>query len=360
MARFFSYQQNNDLRQKTSFWVRFFHTAHTYRILFFSSVMMLLAISSFSACTSGDTKATQDLPENIVTADELIWQGVQPGVTTVNEMIALLGEPDASYELESSGTNLSVYDYYDGWQCIAYPGDPQLIRSILIGPAESGTLPPITRDIKIGDHFDAVLDKFPHEEQSTATDSAVTILYGGNNTASNGMLIVNSSNGVDVKELVFTAAGQASLVIDFDVEDRVESIQINNDGTSVSSQTENTSQRDPQEGLYAPQAKIYFRTGETVEGSILLTNSDMEGFYTVCDEVEKQYGIIFVFTEEGSQILAETTKERIGEKISIWIGEECLASPTIFAAIMDGQCEVYGGKLDEQNLATWIDKLLGK
>lgn len=103
-------------------------------------------------------------------AAEAHFNGIMPGRTTVEELLYLLGEPDI-IEPEAD-PSLALYHYADA----SFGVDGIIVRSITIHRNSEAFKP---RNIMIGDLFEEVIRKFPHDHDFRYPNAqGIHLLYG--------------------------------------------------------------------------------------------------------------------------------------------------------------------------------------
>lgn len=104
---------------------------------------------------------------------------------------------------------------------------------------------------------------------------------------------------------------------------------------------------------------VCFKEGSAAGGKVVIASGDIVGFYSEYDEGNDAYQIVFKLTENGKELFStETTKlAEEGGGLSLWVGDEKIASPRVMAPITDGAVAL---SFDEENINIICDKLQGK
>lgn len=95
-------------------------------------------------------------------------------------------------------------------------------------------------------------------------------------------------------------------------------------------------------------ALLTFREGESQTGTLILEGKDVAKAY---ENIDPQTGANIVsleFTADGKAKFAEATRKLIGSKISIWMDDTCISSPTVKSVINDGVCYIDGMESAEE------------
>ncbi len=89
-------------------------------------------------------------------------------------------------------------------------------------------------------------------------------------------------------------------------------------------------------------ALLTFREGESQTGTLILEGKDVAKAY---ENIDPQTGANIVsleFTADGKAKFADATRRLVGSKISIWMDDSCISSPTVKSVINDGVCYIDG------------------
>lgn len=81
-------------------------------------------------------------------------------------------------------------------------------------------------------------------------------------------------------------------------------------------------------------------TGDTK--NIILTGSDVQSAKAGYNSQTDKYIVQLNFKDSGKQKFADATEKLVGEKISIWMDDECISYPKVNNKINDGSCEISG------------------
>ena len=81
-------------------------------------------------------------------------------------------------------------------------------------------------------------------------------------------------------------------------------------------------------------------TGDTE--NVILTGSDVQSAKAGYNSQTNQYIVQLSFKDSGKQKFADATEKLVGEKISIWMDDECISYPNVNEKISDGSCEISG------------------
>lgn len=81
-------------------------------------------------------------------------------------------------------------------------------------------------------------------------------------------------------------------------------------------------------------------TGDTE--NVILTGSDVQSAKAGYNSQTNQYIVQLNFKDSGKQKFADATEKLVGEKISIWMDDECISYPNVNEKISDGSCEISG------------------
>lgn len=81
-------------------------------------------------------------------------------------------------------------------------------------------------------------------------------------------------------------------------------------------------------------------TGDTE--NIILTGSDVQSAKAGYNSQTDKYIVQLNFKDSGKQKFADATEKLVGEKISIWMDDECISYPNVNGKINDGSCEISG------------------
>lgn len=81
-------------------------------------------------------------------------------------------------------------------------------------------------------------------------------------------------------------------------------------------------------------------TGDTE--NIIMTGSDVQSAKAGYNSQTNQYIVQLSFKDSGKQKFADATEKLVGEKISIWMDDECISYPNVNEKISDGSCEISG------------------
>ena len=95
-------------------------------------------------------------------------------------------------------------------------------------------------------------------------------------------------------------------------------------------------------------ALLTFREGESQTGTLILEGKDVAKAY---ENIDPQTGANIVsleFTADGKAKFAEATRKLVGSKISIWMDDTCISSPTVKTVINDGVCYIDGMESAEE------------
>ncbi len=81
--------------------------------------------------------------------------------------------------------------------------------------------------------------------------------------------------------------------------------------------------------------------GESRDGEVILDSGHFKSASVVAYDSQAGdgpfYSVLIELDEEGKEIFAKATRQYLGEKISVWIGDECIFSPTVANEITDGK-----------------------
>ena len=95
-------------------------------------------------------------------------------------------------------------------------------------------------------------------------------------------------------------------------------------------------------------ALLTFREGESQTGTLILEGKDVAKAY---ENIDRQTGANIVsleFNADGKAKFAEATRRLVGSKISIWMDDTCISSPTVKSVINDGVCYIDGMESAEE------------
>ncbi len=81
-------------------------------------------------------------------------------------------------------------------------------------------------------------------------------------------------------------------------------------------------------------------TGDTE--NIIMTGSDVQSAKAGYNSQTNQYIVQLNLKDSGKQKFADATERLVGEKISIWMDDECISYPNVNKKINDGSCEISG------------------
>lgn len=81
-------------------------------------------------------------------------------------------------------------------------------------------------------------------------------------------------------------------------------------------------------------------TGDTE--NVILTGSDVQSAKAGYNSQTNQYIVQLSFKDSGKQKFADATEKLVGDKISIWMDDECISYPNVNEKINDGSCEISG------------------
>lgn len=81
-------------------------------------------------------------------------------------------------------------------------------------------------------------------------------------------------------------------------------------------------------------------TGDTE--NIIMTGSDVQSAKAGYNSQTNQYIVQLSFKDSGKQKFADATEKLVGDKISIWMDDECISYPNVNEKINDGSCEISG------------------
>lgn len=102
---------------------------------------------------------------------------------------------------------------------------------------------------------------------------------------------------------------------------------------------------------FTPSDSLKFYEGEEKnDDKIVVTGLDISGVNVnvYSDDAPGEYGVMIKFNEDGTKKFAEATKRLVYQKISIWLDNECIISPTVNSEISDGETVISGNfTLDE-------------
>ena len=91
----------------------------------------------------------------------------------------------------------------------------------------------------------------------------------------------------------------------------------------------------------AEKERALFIMGESRDGDVILDDTSVASaeFVSYKNEVGDGpfYGVLITLDDKGREKFAGVTRNNIGKKISLWIGEECVFSPTVANEITDGK-----------------------
>lgn len=112
--------------------------------------------------------------------------------------------------------------------------------------------------------------------------------------------------------------------------------------------------------LFKVANNFSLKTGTNFDGNTVLESADFIGFSYKYDKSQKEYIFSFKLTDEGQKKMTDvTTKlaETSGD-LSLWIGDELIASPKVMEPITGDAFNIAG--INEGNISGFIDKLEGK
>ena len=81
-------------------------------------------------------------------------------------------------------------------------------------------------------------------------------------------------------------------------------------------------------------------TGDTE--NVILTGSDVQSAKAGYNSQTDKYIVQLNFKDSGKQKFADATEKLVGDKISIWMDDECISYPNVNEKINDGSCEISG------------------
>ena len=114
----------------------------------------------------------------------------------------------------------------------------------------------------------------------------------------------------------------------------------------------------PLPGDVIEQHEVFFRKGDSPESPVILTGQNIANVKAVYLADVDQFAVSGELDEEGKQLFAEITAELAGTgtPISIWVDGECVSSPTVNGAILDGKFMI-SGNFDDETAQALADKL---
>ncbi len=94
---------------------------------------------------------------------------------------------------------------------------------------------------------------------------------------------------------------------------------------------------------FTPSDSLKFYEGEEQnDDKIVVTGLDLSDVKVFFNGINSNYIISIKFNENGTKKFAEATKRLVGEKISIWLDNECIMAPIVSNQIVDGLAEIIG------------------
>ena len=90
----------------------------------------------------------------------------------------------------------------------------------------------------------------------------------------------------------------------------------------------------------AEKEPVFLIMGESRDGEVILDDTSIASADVISyDDAggSPYYGVLIKLDDKGKEKFAKTTRQNIGKKISLWIGEECVFSPTVANEITDGK-----------------------
>lgn len=95
--------------------------------------------------------------------------------------------------------------------------------------------------------------------------------------------------------------------------------------------------------------KICLKEGDSASGETILTRDDFTGYDSSCNNQNGKYQLTFYLTADGQKALSEKTKELVGKSVSLWEGDELIASVSVMEPITgDSFCiDVDKSKIDK-------------
>ncbi len=107
---------------------------------------------------------------------------------------------------------------------------------------------------------------------------------------------------------------------------------------------------------------VCFRKGNNADDEIVLTSKDIMSVISKYDDINEKYVIDILFNADGTKKFGEITKElaETNGVISIWVGDEKIASPNVQSEITGGECEVSASFYDLESVSRLVEKMHAK
>ncbi len=104
---------------------------------------------------------------------------------------------------------------------------------------------------------------------------------------------------------------------------------------------------------------VSFREGTAADGKLVLSSSDIAGFYSDYDQSNHLYRIVFRLTKSAKDSFAKETEKlsQSGGTLSIWAGKDRLKSASVYAQIRDGEAAV--SSKDKTEISAMYKKIKG-
>ncbi len=96
---------------------------------------------------------------------------------------------------------------------------------------------------------------------------------------------------------------------------------------------------------FTPSDSLKFYEGEEQkDDKIVVTGLDISNVSAAFfnDPPSGEYGVMIDFNENGTKKFSKATKRLVGEKITIWLDNECIMSPIVNSEISDGKTVITG------------------
>lgn len=156
--------------------------------------------------------------------------------------------------------------------------------------------------------------------------------------------------------LAFVLAGCSTAVSD---KKESSSISISENSAVNAADDKQESGSSSESSLISVADNVCFREGESIDGSVIVTSKDIAGFYP--GQGQPGNNLIFTMTARGAQLISDETKKLAEEDgvLSLWVGNEKVASPKVKAQIIDGKMSLFSA-LNDEDFKTLCNKLQGK
>lgn len=104
---------------------------------------------------------------------------------------------------------------------------------------------------------------------------------------------------------------------------------------------------------------VSFREGTAADGKLVLSSSEIAGFYSDYDQSNHLYRIVFRLTESTTDSFAKETEKlsQSGGTLSIWAGKDRLKSVSVYAQIRNGEAAV--SSKDKTEISAMYKKIKG-